>query len=74
MAGVETFLSTPEDAILSKLEWHQMSGSDTQRRDVVEMILANFDDLARAYLVRWANELGLDSLLHELWEEAIAAS
>jgi hypothetical protein len=51
-----------------------MSGSDTQRRDVVEMILANFGDLDCAYLDRWAIELGVDDLLHVLWDEAVAAS
>jgi hypothetical protein len=74
VAGVETFLSTPEDAILSKLEWHLMSGSDTQRRDVVEMILVNIDDLDRAYLDRWACELDVSGLLQLVWDEAVAAS
>lgn len=74
VAGVDTFLSTPEDAILSKLEWHLMSGSDIQRRDVVEMILANFDGLDRDYLDRWASELGVDDLLRLVWDEASAAS
>lgn len=72
VAGVETYLSTPEDAILSKLEWHAMSGSDTQRRDVVEMIIANLDTLDRTYLDRWADELDLSDVLLQVWDEALA--
>lgn len=70
IAGVETYISTPEDAILSKTEWHAASGSERQRRDVVEMLIANFDTLDRDYLERWATELSVAGLLAELWAEA----
>lgn len=70
IAGTHTYVSTPEDAILSKLEWHTISGSDTQRRDVIEMIDANLDSLDREYLNRWAVDLGLAELLHDVWEAA----
>jgi len=71
VAGVATYLATPEDAILSKLEWHAMSGSDTQRRDVIEMMVANADSLDLAYLSRWAEELGVATLLGDLWATAL---
>ena len=47
ISGVETYIATPEDAILSKIEWHSMSGSERQRRDVLEMLVVNFDSLDR---------------------------
>lgn len=72
IAGTQTYVSTPEDAILSKLEWHTISKSDTQRRDVIEMIIANIDSLDRDYLNNWASELGLAELLSEVWSEANA--
>ena len=65
IAGAETYITTPEDAILSKLEWYAMSGSDQQWRDIVAMIVANTGRLDDAYLDRWAEELGLDELLAE---------
>jgi hypothetical protein len=71
IAGVATYLLTPEDAILSKLEWYAMSGSDIQRRDVVEMVVANVDSLDRGYLDRWTDELGLAAVLPDLWNEAL---
>ena len=72
IAGTHTYISTPEDAILSKLEWHTISESDTQRKDVIEMIIANIDSLDRNYLKMWASELGLTGLLLEVWSEADA--
>ena len=66
-------MTTPDDAILSKLEWQSKSPSDSQRRDVVQMMIANLDSLDRQYLERWATELGVRSLLNELLEEAARA-
>lgn len=71
IAGVRTFISTPEDAILSKLEWSSTSESELQRRDVAEMIIANLDTLDRSYLEHWARELGLSGLLDRAWIDAL---
>ncbi len=70
IAGVQTYVSTPEDAILSKLEWHSMSASDIQRRDVIEMIVANLDTLDREYLDQWAAKLGIAEVFGTVWNEA----
>lgn len=70
MAGVPTFVSTVEDAILSKLEWYAMSDSDTQRRDVVEMMVANRNGMDWDYMETWATELGLSDLLVDVWADA----
>ncbi len=74
IAGTHTYVSTPEATILSKLQSHAISGSDIQRRDVVKMIIANLDSLDRSYLARWARELGLTEVLHDVWEKANAES
>lgn len=70
LAGVATHVTTPEDAILSKLEWQSVSPSDTQRADVVAMLMANADALDHGYLRRWATELAVGPLLDELLAEA----
>ena len=70
LAGVATFVTTPEDAILSKLEWQSVSPSDTQRSDVVKMMMANSGTLDRGYLRRWADQLLVGPLLDELWAES----
>lgn len=70
IAGVDTFVTTAEDAILSKLEWQTMTPSDTQRRDVVQMMIVNEESLDRSYMQQWAENLGVEALLGELWNVA----
>lgn len=54
---------TPEDAILSKLEWGQRGGdSERQLRDAAAVLEIN-PSVDRAYIERWAAELGVS----ELW-------
>jgi len=72
IAGVATFVTTPEDAILSKLEWYSITPSDTQRRDVLEMLIVNFEELDHPYMQRWAVELGVVEMLDTLQTEATA--
>lgn len=59
---------TPEDAILSKLEW-AARGGETERhlRDAAGVLETN-PDLDRAYIERWASELGVSHLWHVLAE------
>ena len=70
VAGIEVWVATVEDSILSKLEWYAMSESDRQRRDVIEMLVVNGETLDRQYLEQWAGELGITDELSELWGEA----
>lgn len=52
------WLVSPEDLVLSKLTWAQQSGSETQLRDVREVIRA-VPDLDREYIAKWAGILGV---------------
>lgn len=70
VAGIETWIASPEDSILSKLEWYARSGSERQRRDVLAMLVANLDTIDRSYLERWAAELGVADALEAIWAEA----
>ena len=63
--GTALNIVTPEDLILSKLDWAQQTGSELQRRDVRE-IIARVADLDWEYLTRWAAHLGLDAALSGL--------
>jgi hypothetical protein len=62
--GVSSWISTPEDVILSKLRWRRESRSEVQWRDCVE--IAAIQQLDRGYLDRWAPELGVVDDLTEL--------
>ena len=67
MFGVQTWVATAEDVVLSKLRWRKESRSEIQWRDCVE--LAAIQQLDLDYLHEWAPRLGLsadlEALLHE---------
>lgn len=62
--GVETWVATAEDVVLAKLRWRLRSRSEVQWRDCVE--IAGSQLLDRAYLDRWAPELGIEDDLADL--------
>jgi len=58
--GVPVYVASPEDTIVSKLEWSRMSGgSERQRRDIAGVVATLRDQLDRAYIERWVHELSL---------------
>lgn len=62
---VEVWVASAEDVVLTKLEWAKRSGgSERQLRDVAG-VLRGQDELDWPYLERWAEELGLKSLLEQ---------
>jgi hypothetical protein len=67
----ELYVTTPEDVILSKLEWFRMSGevSDRQWRDVLGVLKTRSGELDIPYLHQWAKELKVDDLLERVLME-----
>ena len=60
--GVRFDLATAEDTVLSKLEWAKKSGGSEKQLSDVAGILDVRSDLDRAYIMQWAEKLGvLDS-------------
>jgi hypothetical protein len=59
------YVTSPEDIILSKLEWYRMGGevSDRQWRDIIGVIKTRADNLDSDYLHKWAKELNVSDLL-----------
>jgi hypothetical protein len=68
--GIKVFVATAEDTILAKLEWARLGESERQLRDVVGVLEMQGDRLDRAYLERWAAELGVTALWHRARAEA----
>lgn len=68
--GVDAALVTPEDSILSKLEWFTQTNSDRQFQDALAVATLKGESLDLAYLRRWAGSLGvskeLEHLLHSV--------
>lgn len=59
------FLASPEDLILSKLEWYRTGGevSDRQWQDVLGILRVQEEKLDWDYLKKWADELKVADLL-----------
>lgn len=59
-------LSSPEDIILNKLEWYKMGGeiSDRQWNDILGVLKMQETNLDFAYMLQWAETLGVGELLH----------
>ena len=65
-------LASPEDTILSKLEWYRMGGetSDRQWNDLLGMLKLQGTTLDFAYLQRWATALQVEDLLKSAYDDA----
>ncbi len=63
--GVAVSIVTPEDLLLSKLDWAKDSRSEVQLRDVRSLITA-LPDLDWAYIEHWAAVLSVGELLAEV--------
>lgn len=66
LLGVTVDLASPEDIILSKLEWASRSGSERQFRDAQSVFVTMSKQLDLQYLRKWADELGLTDVLDQV--------
>jgi hypothetical protein len=69
---VSAKFASPEDTILSKLEWYRMGGeaSDRQWRDILGMLKTKAGDIDLEYLHHWARELKVSDLLERALTQA----
>jgi hypothetical protein len=64
--GLEAFVASAEDTILSKLLWYRISPSDRQLGDAKAIITLKRDLLDWDYLSEWSRKLCVDALLRDL--------
>ena len=66
------YVTSPEDVILSKLEWYRMGGevSDRQWRDILGVLKTRAGELELDYMRRWAHELKVTDLLERALKES----
>ena len=57
-SDIECFISSPEDLIISKLKWYEISKSGKQFEDL--KFLMTLEDLDRDYLMTWALKLNIN--------------
>ncbi len=58
-------LATPEDVILSKLEWSKTGASERQFADALQVARTQGKSLDLEYVEKWAEELGVG----DLWDK-----
>ena len=63
-------VASPEDVILSKLEWSRISPSERQLKDALNVAVVQWARLDQAYLRHWAAQLGVGEQLEELLSQA----
>ena len=66
------YVTSPEDTVLSKLEWYCMGGevSDRQWRDILGVLKTRAGELELDYIRKWAGELKVIDLLERALKEA----
>lgn len=67
-------IASPEDLILSKLEWDRLTPSERQVQDALQVAVVQGLRLDRAYLRQWAPLLGVADRLDELLRKAEESS
>jgi hypothetical protein len=71
IGGALMLVASPEDVILSKMEWVRLSGgSDRQMLDAADIVRNQGHVLDRLYVEHWANKLGLQ----QEWKQVLEAS
>ena len=68
--NLDVFFASPEDAIIKKLEYYQMGGSEKHLRDIAGILKINQSRLDLEYINKWASALGVA----EVWDMARKSS
>lgn len=59
--GVPLYIATPEDIVISKLEWAKLGKSSRQIEDAAGILKVRADELDISYVEKWVAELALAS-------------
>ncbi|MEO8231754.1 MAG: hypothetical protein ABI638_05705 [Ignavibacteriota bacterium] len=70
--SVKVFLCSPEDIIISKLEWFKLSDESSERQwsDILGVVKVQKNNLDKEYLKHWAIQLDLFNLLQKAFEQS----
>jgi hypothetical protein len=68
--GLDVWVTSPEDTVLSKLEWAKDRRSEQQFRDALGVALVQWRRLDKDYLHKWAGQLHIEGQLKQLLEQA----
>ena len=70
--SIKVFLCSPEDIIISKLDWFRLSNETSERQwlDILGVIKVQKDNLNRKYLKHWTEQLNLLELLQKAFNQS----
>jgi hypothetical protein len=67
LLGTRVFVASPEDTLISKLEWAKLAGgSELQLRDAAGILRVRGNDLDVPYIERWVEDLELEDLWRQV--------
>ncbi|MFQ3619020.1 MAG: hypothetical protein SNJ57_21245 [Cyanobacteriota bacterium] len=66
----DLYFASPEDLILSKLQWRQFSQSEKQWRNILGILKTQTDQLDIAYLRNWSARLGVAAEIERAFQES----
>jgi hypothetical protein len=70
--GIKIHISTPEDTILMKLKWANLSGgSEKQFNDALSVYEIQYEKLDMQYINYWIDKLQLQNLWKRIQQEAL---
>lgn len=64
--GDELDVASPEDVILTKLEWSKLGESERQWNDALQVARTQWERLDMGYMDKWASELNINDLWDRL--------
>ena len=70
LLGSNVQIISPEDSILSKLDWSKKGGSERQFPDALGVAIVQWENLYMNYWKKWARQLNIKDLLNKLIIEA----
>lgn len=68
--GLDIWVVSPEDMILTKLEWSKGNVTGNQFQDAFGVAVVQWNRLDQDYLKKWAKDLKVESSLQELLKQA----
>lgn len=69
LKGLDVWIASPEDVILSKLEWAKDRQSQQQFHDALGVAVVQWGHLDIDYLHKWAKDLGVEDSLGQLLKQ-----
>jgi hypothetical protein len=67
--ALDAWFTSPEDAILKKLQYYAEGGSDKHLRDIASMLKISPDQIDVNYVEEWAGRLGVVQIWHAIRQQ-----